>query len=133
MNNLPLLIPSHPLPSKQEITFSPCRLSGSDFGPGVVLFRVVFMRATMLCPQCRSEYRAGFHVCSDCQIALIPKLPQQYEPIKIVPYVVVGVGVVAALVVNLMHWPALTRVFYGVVLGLVLVSLVLRFVFKIKI
>ncbi len=88
------------------------------------------MRATMLCPQCRSEYQAGFHVCSDCQIALIPKLPEVPEPIKMLPYVVVGVGVIAALVVNLMHWPALSRIFYGVMLGLVVVSLVLRFTFS---
>lgn len=33
----------------------------------------------MICPQCASEYREGFTVCADCQVALIPALPSAAE------------------------------------------------------
>ena len=29
----------------------------------------------MYCPQCKAEYREGFTKCSDCHVALVPKLP----------------------------------------------------------
>jgi len=91
------------------------------------------MRATMLCPQCRSEYRAGFHVCADCQIALIPKLPEVHQPIKLLPYVMVGIGIAAGVAIQSLHSPAASRIFYWICLGLVGLWLVLRFVFKVKV
>lgn len=33
----------------------------------------------MYCPSCRSEYRAGFSRCEDCDVALIAELPQEQE------------------------------------------------------
>jgi hypothetical protein len=29
----------------------------------------------MFCPQCKSEYRAGFTRCSECDVALVDRLP----------------------------------------------------------
>lgn len=29
------------------------------------------------CPKCKTEYREGFNVCSDCNIELVPELPQE--------------------------------------------------------
>ena len=37
----------------------------------------------MFCPKCESEYREGFAVCADCDIALIEELPPKKEPIFI--------------------------------------------------
>lgn len=34
------------------------------------------MRA-MFCPQCRAEYRPGFHRCADCDVELVSELPQE--------------------------------------------------------
>ena len=34
----------------------------------------------MFCPQCRAEYREGFHKCSDCNINLVRELPPEEEP-----------------------------------------------------
>lgn len=34
----------------------------------------------MFCPQCRAEYREGFHICSDCQIELVETIPPLPEP-----------------------------------------------------
>jgi Putative prokaryotic signal transducing protein len=34
----------------------------------------------MFCPNCRSEYRAGFTRCSDCDVALVAELPAEEEP-----------------------------------------------------
>lgn len=33
----------------------------------------------MYCPNCRSEYRAGFSRCKDCDIALVDELPAETE------------------------------------------------------
>jgi hypothetical protein len=29
----------------------------------------------MICPQCKAEYRQGFTMCSDCEVALVAQLP----------------------------------------------------------
>jgi len=34
----------------------------------------------MYCPNCRSEYRAGFSRCKDCDVALVDELPEEPEP-----------------------------------------------------
>ena len=39
----------------------------------------------MLCPQCGAEYREGFFQCSDCQVALVDKLPVHTPPPRILP------------------------------------------------
>ena len=31
----------------------------------------------MFCPQCRSEYRAGFTRCADCGVDLVDRLPER--------------------------------------------------------
>lgn len=31
----------------------------------------------MFCPECRAEYRQGFTRCSDCDVDLVPSLPQE--------------------------------------------------------
>lgn len=31
------------------------------------------------CPKCRTEYREGFNICADCQVALVDKLPKYEE------------------------------------------------------
>jgi hypothetical protein len=31
----------------------------------------------MICPQCKSEYRAGFTRCSDCNVDLVDQLPTE--------------------------------------------------------
>jgi len=31
------------------------------------------------CPQCKAEYEKGIQTCSDCQIALVDKLPKEKE------------------------------------------------------
>lgn len=33
----------------------------------------------MFCPQCRVEYRPGFTRCSDCDVPLVPSLPQSKD------------------------------------------------------
>jgi hypothetical protein len=37
----------------------------------------------MFCPKCRTEYREGFYVCSDCNTDLVdelPELPEEENP-----------------------------------------------------
>ena len=34
----------------------------------------------MFCPQCRTEYRAGFDVCADCHIPLVDVLEPEPQP-----------------------------------------------------
>jgi hypothetical protein len=34
----------------------------------------------MICPNCKAEYREGFTECTDCQIALVDRLPDQLAP-----------------------------------------------------
>ena len=34
----------------------------------------------MFCPRCRTEYREGFYVCSDCNSGLVDQLPPEEEP-----------------------------------------------------
>ena len=31
----------------------------------------------MFCPDCRAEYRQGFTVCADCEVALVVELPAE--------------------------------------------------------
>lgn len=31
------------------------------------------------CPKCKTEYREGFNICSDCNIELVPELPQDSD------------------------------------------------------
>lgn len=33
----------------------------------------------MFCPQCKTEYREGFHECADCRVALVAELPPEPE------------------------------------------------------
>jgi len=33
----------------------------------------------MYCPECRAEYRPGFTMCADCQVALVEALPPPAE------------------------------------------------------
>ena len=33
----------------------------------------------MYCPNCRSEYRAGFEWCKDCDVGLVTDLPPEEE------------------------------------------------------
>jgi hypothetical protein len=34
----------------------------------------------MFCPKCRTEYREGFYVCTDCNSDLVDQLPPEEEP-----------------------------------------------------
>lgn len=34
----------------------------------------------MFCPKCRTEYRQGFYVCSDCKSDLVDELPPENKP-----------------------------------------------------
>jgi hypothetical protein len=34
----------------------------------------------MYCPSCRTEYRPGFTVCADCNVPLVPELPDEDSP-----------------------------------------------------
>jgi hypothetical protein len=36
----------------------------------------------MFCPQCRCEYRPGFHECADCALPLVEQLPEPAPPPK---------------------------------------------------
>jgi hypothetical protein len=37
----------------------------------------------MFCPKCRTEYREGFYVCSDCNSALVDELPPEKKAIYV--------------------------------------------------
>ena len=34
----------------------------------------------MFCPDCGGEYREGFFECADCKVALVERLPENFEP-----------------------------------------------------
>ena len=34
----------------------------------------------MFCPECRCEYRPGFHECADCGVPLVDELPPVVQP-----------------------------------------------------
>jgi hypothetical protein len=38
----------------------------------------------MFCPKCRSEYRAGFIHCSDCNVTLVDRLPEAESAAELV-------------------------------------------------
>ena len=40
----------------------------------------------MFCPKCRTEYREGYYVCTDCNSDLVAELPAEEEP-EIIDYV----------------------------------------------
>lgn len=37
----------------------------------------------MFCPNCQAEYREGFIHCSDCDVDLVPKLPEESKSMQI--------------------------------------------------
>ena len=40
----------------------------------------------MFCPQCRAEYRPGFHRCADCDVELVSELPKEaLETVEPIP------------------------------------------------
>lgn len=46
----------------------------------------------MYCPTCGDEYRAGFTICSDCQVALVPGSPEKPAPRQTTAIGSVGAG-----------------------------------------
>jgi hypothetical protein len=38
------------------------------------------METAMFCPQCRCEYRPGFHQCANCEVPLVEELPPLPTP-----------------------------------------------------
>lgn len=50
----------------------------------------------MFCPNCRTEYRAGFTRCADCGAALVDSLPPEEPPREVTP-VLLAAGVDATL------------------------------------
>ena len=36
------------------------------------------------CPECKSEYRPGFTRCSDCEVDLVERLPEEHEYLDMV-------------------------------------------------
>ena len=38
----------------------------------------------MFCPKCRSEYRAAFTHCSDCNVPLVDRLPEEESAAELV-------------------------------------------------
>lgn len=59
-----------------------------------VLAQAAFLRYNfslqMICPICKTEYRLGFAECSDCQVPLVEKLPEERD--DDVPPAGVGAG-----------------------------------------
>lgn len=41
----------------------------------------------MYCPKCRTEFRKGFRICSDCESPLIAKLPPEPPPPEYVKFI----------------------------------------------
>ena len=48
----------------------------------------------MFCPKCKAEYRAGFTVCSDCNVRLVFRLPEEDDEPELVPADLVVVSTV---------------------------------------
>ena len=57
----------------------------------------VATEASMFCPQCRAEYRAGFVRCSDCDIELVDQLPLDPPPIDLLRDVETGLPVLVVV------------------------------------
>ncbi|MFB3904015.1 MAG: DUF2007 domain-containing protein [Acidobacteriota bacterium] len=34
----------------------------------------------MICPNCKAEYREGYTICSDCEVPLVERLPEEEQP-----------------------------------------------------
>lgn len=41
----------------------------------------------MFCPKCKSEYREGFTMCSDCNISLVHSLPAQKASLQVKEFI----------------------------------------------
>ena len=60
----------------------------------------------MYCPNCRSEYREGFTVCSDCNVDLVNRLPndekEETEEINVVKIESTSNEIDAGIIMNLL-------------------------------
>ena len=41
----------------------------------------------MFCPNCKAEYREGFKLCSDCNLPLVDKFPEEFQEETAMEYV----------------------------------------------
>jgi len=69
----------------------------------------------VFCPECRAEYRDGFHVCADCNVELVDELPPLQKPEYIEYEEVLGTYNAAdiALLKSILDVEGLTYYFLG--------------------